>query len=116
MVTIFQLIAILFGLFMIFLTYTAYKKKRVDPRASLLWFLLWTGLVIGVLLFSTISNYALTYLGVLAEDLFTYVAIFVLLMVCFNLFAKYQDTRKQIKEITTELAKRDARSSSAKHK
>ena len=109
MVTPFQIIAILFALFMTFITFSMYKKKRVDLKGAVLWFLLWIGLVVGILLFQQISLFTKTYLDVEPQDLFVFVAIFVLFAIVFSFYSRLLESKKKIREITAELARRDAK-------
>ncbi|HLC85552.1 MAG TPA: DUF2304 domain-containing protein [Candidatus Nanoarchaeia archaeon] len=109
MVTPFQLVAILFALFMLFITYKMYQKRRFDLKGALLWFCLWGGSVIAILLFQQITHLTTTYLDVEPQDLFIFVAIFVLLIIAFNFYSQLIESKKKVREITSELAKRDAR-------
>jgi len=107
--TPFQLVAILFALFMIFITALMVKKKRVDLKGSILWFILWGGLVIAILLFQQITTFSTTYLDIEPQDLFIFVAIFALLAIVFQLQYTNQKLKKNIGEMTYEMARRDSK-------
>lgn len=109
MVTPFQLVAILFAAFMIFITYKMVKAKRFDIKGALLWFVLWGGLVIGILFFQQVSQFSTSYLGIEPQDLFIFVAIFALFWMMFQHNLKFEEHQKHIDEITTEFAHRDAK-------
>lgn len=107
-----QLIAVLFAIFMIFITALMVKRKKFDFKGSLLWFLLWASLVVAILFFQQVSKFSLTYLGVEPQDLFIFVAIFALFAMFFQYNLKMAEYKKNLNEITYEVARRDAK----KHK
>ncbi len=107
--TITQAVFAMLGLFMIFMTYVLYRKRRIDLKGTVLWLILWGGLFVSIFLFNYIAYFAQNILDVQPEDLFVFVSVFILFCVMFGLYGKLQRSAKKIEDITEELAKKDAR-------
>ena len=105
--TITQLLALLFGLFMLFMTWRFYRRRRLSWVEFALWFTLWCGLVVAILLFNTIARFSQDVLQVEPFDLFVLVAILVLFIIAFAFHGQLKVQQKKMLEVTEELAKRE---------
>ncbi len=113
--TITQVVALLFGVFMLFMTWRFYRKRRLSWVEFALWFCLWCGLVVAILLFNTIAAFSQQVLDVEPFDLFVLIGIFALLGIAFTFHNQLKVQQKKMNEMTEELAKRELDHGTRKH-
>ncbi len=101
-------LGILFGLFMLLLTYWMYKKKRLPLGVSLIWFILWLGFIAGILLFDQMEYISGTLLRIPVFDFFLYMSILVLFMIAFLEYNEIKANQKKIDKIVEGIALHDA--------
>lgn len=99
-----QLVGILFGLIMIYLTYTNYMKKRFSREAFILWMLVWIG---------AIFIFAVPYVfyGVMellrierTADFFVASALIFLTTMSFHMYTKVKYMEEKVELLVRKLA------------
>lgn len=91
-----QIIGLLFGLIMIYLTFLYYKKANYDKRGLIFWFLVWIGFIF-LAMFPQMVYGVMGFLEIERTADFFYVSGFVLFSVV--LFYVYNTTKKNQKQI-----------------
>lgn len=109
MITVTQVIVILFSLIMFFLTLNQFRKKKLNQIGFLIWSSVWIILIIGILLFKVIERLATLFLKIKVFDLFVLVAVLVIFVLIFLLNSSINENRKKIEEIVEESAFKDAK-------
>ena len=93
-----QIITILFSVFMIYFSYLHLKRREFSARVFIIWFIIWTGLLIASFLPKTI-NIFLERLGISrAMDLFTIVGFIIIFGVVFRIFIIITKMENKIEE------------------
>jgi hypothetical protein len=99
-----QLIALMFGLLMLYLSFLAYKKKLLTFREEAFWIILWAGFL-GISLFPASVNFVIENLHIARTmDLIMIGAFMVLSLVGFNNYINGKRDRKKIEELVRKIA------------
>jgi len=109
MITTTQIIMIIFGVIMFFLTLNQFRKRKLNQIGFLIWASVWIILIASVLLFNPISRLASLVLNIQVFDFFALGAIIVIFILIFLLNSSINENKKNIGEIIEEIAKRDAK-------
>ncbi len=99
-----QIIGLVFGLAMIYFTYIYYKKKDIGLNSFVVWFLIWSGLVLGTLFPGVVSSLKSPLVVVRVLDLYVVIAVFVILAATFYNFHVLVKTQRDVKKIVRKLA------------
>ena len=93
-----QIIALLFGICMMYLTFLHYKRHEFNSYQLLIWFMLWLGFV-GVTLLPNRFNSITERLGIgRAFDLFAIVAFIVILFLNFHNYLLISKLEKRLED------------------
>ena len=109
MTTITQIIMIIFGVIMFFLTLNQFRKRKLNQVGFLLWGSVWLILIASVLLFNPISKLSNLVLGIQVFDFFVLGAIIVIFILIFILNSSINENTKKIGEVVEEIASRDSK-------
>lgn len=109
MITLTQILVIIFGVIMFFITLNQFRKKKLNQVGFLIWASVWIILIISILLFDFISRLATFILNIHVFDLFVLGAIILIFVLIFLLNSSINENRKKIDEIVEEIASRDAK-------
>jgi hypothetical protein len=103
-----QIIGILFGIFMLYLTFLYYKRRDFYARDFAIWFIIWGGFL-AVISFPDLFRLFLQPLYVYRlMDLITIVAFIVMFLVLFVSYRTSKQNEKRLKEIVRKLAIRES--------
>jgi len=107
MMTITQIIAVSFGLFMAYLTFLHFKRNDFNRYQFIIWELLFIGFII-ITILPDRFNFLLDRLGIArAFDLFAIIAFIVILFLTFYNYLKIIKIEKKIETKTREEALKD---------
>ena len=108
MVRFFHVIGIAFAILLLLLTIDRYKKQRLSGTSAMLWGIVCTGMIAGILSFEYWRP-VLDRLNVRVFDFFVLVALFVLIFFQFSQYAIVKDNQRQIQEVVYSLAIKQGR-------
>ncbi len=101
-----QIIGVLFGIVMLFITWNYYKKNTYTYRSLLGWFFIWLCFILFVLQ----PQYLIPVTNVLVIgrllDVFIIGAIFIFSIVLFYAYIQLKELEKKVDELVSELAKK----------
>ena len=99
-----QILGVIFGLGMLYLTYVYLRRKEFSIRDTIFWTIIWLGFVL-LVIFSSSANILLESLHIYrAMDLFTMIGFVVMSMVLFHLYVSYKRVNKKIENLTRKIA------------
>ena len=99
-----QLIGMLFGLFVIYLTFIYYKKRNLNAFELIGWLAVWMGFLF-LVLFPHIIDSIIKELNIVrAMDLFMVSAIMLLLGLVFYLYIVVRNNERRVEKIVREIA------------
>ncbi len=104
MMTGIQIIAILFGLCMAYLTFSNYKRRVFNGYQFVVWEILWGGFML-VTILPDRFNFVIEKLGIIrAFDLFSIVAFVIILFLVFHNYILVTKLEKRLENKTREQA------------
>ncbi len=104
----FQIIGLMFGLFMLYMTFLYYKKANYDKRGLIFWFAVWGGFIVLALFPRTIYG-LMNALDIERTADFFYISGFLFFsVVLFYVYNTAKKNQKQLEIIVRKLAIRDA--------
>lgn len=109
MITITQILVIIFGVIMFFITLNHFRKKKLNQIGFFIWASVWIILVVSILLFDFVSRLANLILNIHVFDFFVLGAIILIFVLIFLLNSSINENRKKIDEVVEEIASRDAK-------
>jgi hypothetical protein len=99
-----QLLAILFGLIMIYMTFLYYKRDNYNLTAFAFWFIIWIAFIV----FATVPEVIYGLMNILAiertADFFVISALGVLSVVIFKLYVKNKQLDDKIEKVVRKVA------------
>jgi len=99
-----QIIGIIFGIGMLYLTYIYFRRKEFNTIDALFWLIIWLGFII-LLIFSNSLNLILESLSIQsAMDLFTMIGFVVMMMIVFHLYISWRRLGKKIELLVRKIA------------
>ncbi len=102
-----QLIALFFGLFMLYLIFLHHKRGNIDQKEYYIWLVLWSGFLFFTI-FPTLLNPFLSDLNVIRVfDLLTIGAFMVLTYLGFQNHVGVKDLQRRIQKMVSERAIKD---------
>lgn len=102
-----HVIAISFAIFMILVTLLLYSRKKISIQATIAWCFVWSGLILGSLLFESFRYIANDVLDVEIFDLFVILSVVLIFVMIFSLNNKVSALQKSVEETISEVALRD---------
>lgn len=108
MIRIAHLIGISFGLIMLVFTYSLYKRKKFSFNTFIIWMVIWSGLVLGILAFEQIKYISEVLIRIEVMDFFLYFSVLVLFAMVFLIYNVTRSNQKKIEKIVEGIALRDA--------
>ncbi len=99
-----QILGIICGLIMIFLTYYSLKKKEFTGFDFILWFLVWFGFTLAVIFPMTLKFFLQTFGVISVVQLFSILGIMFIFVVSFYLYKTVRKNKKQIEELVKKIA------------
>ncbi len=100
----FEILGIIFLLFMIYITFISYKRKTLSNFSASFWFLIWISGTIA-LIFSKYLKMILPSLSIYRIfDLYTIIGFMFFLFMIFYLFKIIKRTEKRVEDLTRTLA------------
>jgi hypothetical protein len=103
-----QIIGLLFGLVMIYLTFLYYKRANYDKRGLIFWFLVWLGFIFLAMFPTTVYG----IMGILKIERtadFFYIAGFLLFsVVLFHIYNVTKKNQKQLEMLVRRIAYKEA--------
>lgn len=99
-----QILALIYSIFMIFLSYTSYKRKELDYKEFIFWSSLWVGVLILIVfpgLFLVISM-GFKYNRIL--DIAYNIAFLIIFLIVFQMYKKINILNKSIENIVRQIA------------
>lgn len=105
--TTIQIIAVLFGLFMAYLSFVHFKRREFNTYQFIIWEILWTGFIL-ITVLPDRFNYLTEKLGIArAFDLFAIIAFTVVLFLTFHNYLLISKIEKKIESKVRENALND---------
>lgn len=99
-----QILAVVFGLVMLFMTYYSLKKKQFSAWDFMLWAVVWIGFTLAVI-FPTSLKVVLQTFGVISVvQLFSILGMMFIFVVVFFLYKTVKKNNRQVEEIVTKMA------------
>lgn len=108
MITGIQLLGIFFALDMIFITYYFYKRGVFEAQDSMLWTVIWIGLLFSVISPQKLEAVAEPLQIIRVFDFLTVGAFFLAFGLVFIIFVRMKNNEHQIQKIVRELALKGA--------
>lgn len=104
MLTWIQIIALLFGLLMMYLIYSQYRKKLFNKGQLYVWEIIWLGFVIATLMPNKITVIT-SRLGIVRGfDLFAFIAFIIIFTLSFINYIAINKLKKQLEQKVREKA------------
>lgn len=107
MIRIAHLIGVLFGLIMLILTFILYKRRKFAFDTFLLWAVIWSGIIIGILSFKQVTYLAEVLIKIEVMDFFLYFSILVLFVMVFLVYNIVRLNQKKIERMVENIALRE---------
>ena len=99
-----QLLGVLFGLFMIYLTFLYRKRKELDQKESAVWFIMWA-IFIAISLFPGILSPIVRSLSFARTmDMLVIMGFMVVIGIGFYNYHVLRNTQKKVEEIVRKVA------------
>jgi hypothetical protein len=103
-----QLIGLLFGLVMCYLTFIYYKRKNYDLEAFIFWLVIWLGFIILALFPSSVYGLMEQLKIQRTVDFFVIGGFLLFSVILFKVYTNTKKNQKQIEEIVRKLALKKA--------
>ena len=107
MIPIAHLIGVLFGVIMLILTFILYKRRKFTFDTFLLWAVVWSGIIIGILSFEQVTYIAEVLIKIEVMDFFLYFSILVLFVMVFLVYNIVRSNQKKIERMVENIALRE---------
>lgn len=107
MIHIAHVIGELFGLIMLILTFILYKKRKFTFDTFLLWAVVWSGIIIGILSFKQVTYIAEVLIKIEVMDFFLYFSILILFVMVFLVYNVVRLNQKKIERMVENIALRE---------
>ncbi|MBN2881032.1 DUF2304 domain-containing protein [Candidatus Woesearchaeota archaeon] len=99
-----QILGMLFGLFMIFLTFLHFKKKSFGAKSLIVWGIIWMGFIF-VVLFPSIFYSFMSVLDITRTiDLFVVFGFFFFTVVIFYMYGIVKKSERKVENLVRKLA------------
>ena len=99
-----QAIAILFGLFMTYLTYIQFRKRNLQTYDVIVWFVVWIIFILAATFPSTLTIFLQPLVIQNVIDLLTIGAFMMMFSIVFKLYISTKKNEKNIKTIVRKIA------------
>ena len=108
MLTVIQIVLLIFILFAISRVFMRMKEKILPTRTAFFWFLIWIAALIGILMPATTTRIA-SFFGVgRGVDVIVYISLALLFYLVFRIYVMIEDLRHQISFLIRQLALRNS--------
>ncbi|MBS3088404.1 DUF2304 domain-containing protein [Candidatus Pacearchaeota archaeon] len=104
MIAGFEVLAVVFLVIMIYITFTSYKTKRLSKLSALFWFLVWAAGIFGIFLNKKLGLFLESLSIMRVFDLYTIIGFMFFLFIVFYLFRVVKENEKRIEEMVRVLA------------
>ena len=102
--TIFQILALLFAIFMVYWVFSSYKRQNLKRTEMLIWIMVWIGFIV----LAIFPNLLLGIVGVLdfarVFDLLVVIAFMATSTMVFYLYLRVKKNEKKLEDLVRELA------------
>ena len=99
-----QVLAILFGIVMMYFTFLYYKKKQFQPTDLLLWATIWLGFTFAVMFPELFVGFLQPLVVQRVMDLITIGAFAVQFIIIFFLYKKTKNNEQSVKKLVRKIA------------
>lgn len=99
-----QLIGIMFGIFMIYLTFLNYKQNKFNGKEWIVWCILWITFLVVILLPSILNPFLEALHLYRAMDLYISLGFLFFILIIFNTHSSLRKVQQQVEIIVMELA------------
>lgn len=100
-----QLLGVLFGLFMIYLTFLNRKRKDYTSKESLVWIILWTGFIYVALFPNSLDFLVKRTLGLQRPlDFFIIIGFMFMVFISFYTYSIVRKNQKKLEELVRKIA------------
>jgi len=104
MITLLQVLVLIFGIFAISRAFLRFKDRKISGSSLALWSILWAGAIVVVMLPAT-SVFFAKILGIpRGADFVVYVSIIILFYLMFRLYVKIDSVEKNTTRLVRELS------------
>ena len=94
-----ELLGLVFGVVMMYLTYLAFRKKDFVFGDFLLWFLVWLGFSLAVIFPWTLKGFMETFGVVSVVQVFSILGMMFIFVVVFYLYKTVRKSQKKLEEV-----------------
>ena len=107
MLLMIQILGVIFGIGMLYLTYVYLRRKEFSIRDTIFWIIVWLGFII-LIIFSGSANILLESLHIhRAMDLFVMIGFAVMSIIIFHLYVSYKRMNKKLEQLIRKIAMSD---------
>ncbi len=99
-----QILALIFGLVMMFLTYYSLRKREFSGIDFALWLLVWLGFTLAAIFPMTLKFFLQTFGVISVVQLFSILGMMFIFVVTFYLYKTVRKNKKQIEEVVKKVA------------
>jgi len=100
-----QILAVLFGLFMLYLTFLHRKRKEFTTRESVVWVIMWLGFMYVALFPGSLDFLVKRTLGLQRPlDFFIIVGFMFMVFMSFYIYGIVRNTQKKLEDIVRKIA------------
>lgn len=100
-----QVVAIIFGIVFIYLTYLNVKRNEMNTFESYMWYLLWIGMVLASIFLNKVSYFANEILNFSRTlDFFIIIAFLAIFGIVFYIFIVTKKTQNKVEALVRNLA------------
>ena len=111
-----QILGVLFGLFMLYLTILYFRRRDLNPGDVLIWVPVWIVFLIGVAFPKTLDFFLQTFNVISAIQLFTILVFMFFAIVIFYLYRSVRVNSKRVEKLVRIIALKKVKSDEKKQK
>ena len=101
-----QILGLIFGIVMLYLTYLSFRKKDFMFGDFLLWFLVWLGFSLAVIFPSSLKLFMQTFGVVSVVQVFSILGMMFIFVLVFYLYKTVRKSQRKMEQVVKEVALR----------
>lgn len=104
MITGLQIVAIVFSLIMIYLSYLHYQRKEIGKIEFMSWWIIWTGAVVIIIFPELLRGFAGTFLITRVFDFMVIAGFILVITLSYQAYVKHKSLERKIEKLVRDQA------------